>query len=218
VKVLQQSPRWVAIDKPPGIAVVPMREGDPLNCLKAQVEAALGTRIWVVHRLDKDTSGVVLFALDAEAHRALSMAFERGQVKKRYLALVEGRLERAQTIDAAIAAGRKGRMRVARPTEQGKPSQTRLRALQVFAAATLVEAEPLTGRTHQIRVHLAHAGHPLLADPLYGKKPPITVNGVTLERMPLHAAKLEVEFDGQALSLESPQPDDFAAVLRALAG
>jgi RluA family pseudouridine synthase len=216
LRTLAVTPRYAAVDKPPGVAVVPTRTGAPEDCLKAHVQKELGGTIWVVHRLDKDTSGVVLFARDAEAHRALSMAFERGQVKKRYLALVEGRLEKAQTIDAPIAAGRKGRMRVAREGEQGKPSQTRVRALQLFAQASLVEAEPLTGRTHQIRVHLRHVGHPLLADPLYGKAPPVKVGTVEVTRTPLHAAWLEVALDGETLKFECPPPADFTAVVNAL--
>jgi RluA family pseudouridine synthase len=218
LRVLAVTPRIAAIDKAPGIAVVPTRDGAPEDCLKARVQAQLGGTIWVVHRLDRDTSGVVLFARDAPAHRALSLAFERGEAKKRYLALVEGRLERALTIDAPISAGRKGKMRVSRQGEQGKASQTRFRALEVFAAATLVEAEPLTGRTHHIRVHLAHAGHPLLTDPLYGKPPPVQVGSFTLERMPLHAARLEIAFEGKPLVIESPQPADFAAAVAALRG
>jgi RluA family pseudouridine synthase len=216
LKTIAVTPRYAAVDKPPGVAVVPTRTGSPDDCLKAQLEKELGGKIWVVHRLDKDTSGVVLFARDAQVHRALSMAFERGQAKKRYLALVEGRVEQAQLIDAPIAAGRKGRMRVARAGEQGKPSQTRVRALQVFADASLVEAEPLTGRTHQIRVHLAHAGHPLLVDPLYGNKPPLKVGAVELTRTPLHAARLEIALDGEALKFECAPPDDFNAVVAAL--
>jgi RluA family pseudouridine synthase len=214
--ILAQTESWVAVDKPPGIAVVPTRTGAPEDCLKAQLEQQLEKKIWVVHRLDKDTSGVVLFALDAPTHRTLSMAFEHGKARKRYLALVEGRLERAQTIDAPIAAGRKGKMRIAREGEQGKASQTKVRALQLFAAASLVEAEPLTGRTHQIRVHLAHLGHPLLVDPLYGKKPPVRLGDVELTRLPLHAARLEIDLEGKPLVFESPQPADFVAALRAL--
>lgn len=216
LRTLAVTPRYAAVDKPPGVAVVPTRTGSADDCLKAHVEKELGGRIWVVHRLDKDTSGVVLFAREAEAHRALSMAFERGQAHKRYLALVEGRMERAQTIDAPIAAGRKGRMRIARAGEQGKPSQTRVRALQLFADASLVEAEPLTGRTHQIRVHLAHAGHPLLVDPLYGKEPPVKLGAVEVARTPLHAARLEIALDGEALKFECEPPADFAAIVAAL--
>lgn len=210
--LLARTPRYVAVDKPPGVAVIPTRTGAREDCLKAQLEAQLGARLWVVHRLDKDTSGAVLFALDAEAHRALSLAFEHGRAKKRYLALVEGRLESPQTVDAPLAVGRKGRMRVARPGESGKPSQTRVRALELFAGASLVEAEPLTGRTHQIRVHLAHLGHPLLVDPLYGKAP----SAYGLSRTPLHAARLEVPFEGAELKVESLLPRDFEGALEAL--
>lgn len=206
----------VAVDKPPGVTVIPARGEDPARCLRAQLEGELGQKVWVVHRLDRDTSGVVVFATDAKAHRALSMAFERGQVRKRYHALVQGRLAQALTVDAPIASGRKGKMRVARPGEEGKAASTRFRALELFADATLVEAEPKTGRTHQLRVHLAHAGHPLLVDPLYGAPGPWHLGAATLARTPLHAAWLELPQDCGGLTLESPVPQDFAAALAAL--
>jgi len=203
VKVLLRGDGFIAVDKPPGLNVIPGREGG--ENLKAQLEAELGQRLWVVHRLDRDTSGVLLFALNAQLHRTLSMAFEHGEVHKRYLALVEGRLEAERLLDWPIAAGRKGRMKVA---EGGKPSQTRVRPLEALRGATLVEAEPLTGRTHQIRVHLAHAGHPLLFDPKYRH----TEQSALIARTPLHAARLQWE----DVVVESPLPDDIRAAVTAL--
>src|SRR5262249_9052012 len=153
----------------------------------------------VVHRLDRDTSGVLLFALSAAAHRALSMAFESGRVEKNYLALVRGQLHSPLEIDFPLAAARRGRTRRARPEEGGKPRVTRIRPLEQFETATLVEAQPLTGRAHQIRVHLLEAGHPLLVDPQYRQPSSLLASDlgsasgdVVLDRTPLHAQRLRI--------------------------
>lgn len=226
VRILFEGAGLLVVDKPAGMLVIPGRgEGGP--SLRELLEAKRGRKVFVVHRLDRDTSGVLVFALDAERHRALSMAFEAGQVHKRYLALVEGRVEAPQLIDAALAPARKSRMRVARPGEEGKDSRTRVRPVETFARASLVEAEPLTGRTHQIRVHLLHVGHPLLFDHQYGRDTPLTEKDLggageaaVLSRTPLHAARIEwPALPGvEARTVEAPLPEDMAraaALLRA---
>jgi RluA family pseudouridine synthase len=223
LRVLHEGAGLLVVAKPAGMLVIPGREGG--SSLREQLEEQRGSKVFVVHRLDRDTSGVLVFALDAERHRVLSQAFESGQVKKRYRALVEGRVEVPQLVDAALTPGRKGRMRVARPGEQGKPSRTRVRPVETFARASLVEAEPLTGRTHQIRVHLLHMGHPLLVDHQYGRAEPLTErelggNGdaVVLARTPLHAARLEwPSLPGvEAQAFEVPLPEDMAQALELL--
>jgi tRNA pseudouridine32 synthase/23S rRNA pseudouridine746 synthase/23S rRNA pseudouridine955/2504/2580 synthase len=210
----------VVVDKPAGAPVIPGREGETGESVRARLEAQLGRRVFVVHRLDRDTSGALVFALTAPAHRALSMAFEEGRVRKRYLALVAGALEGERTVEAPLVPARRGRMRVARPGEEGKPSTTRVRPLEALPGgeATLVEAEPLTGRTHQIRVHLLSLGHPLLVDHQYGR--PEAWGGGLLARTPLHAARLEVPaLEGlPPLSVEAPLPADMAAALTRLRG
>ncbi len=219
-QILAERPGFVAIDKPAGIPVIPGRDGDP-DCVRTRLEAQLKRPVWVVHRLDRDTSGVLLFALDADTHRALSMKFESSQVAKRYLALVEGRVEAPVLIDRPLTEARKSRMRVAREGEAGKPSQTLIKPRTIFARQTLVEAEPVTGRTHQIRVHLQAIGHPLLFDHQYGRKTPLTHadlggvgDGVVLARTPLHAEQLKLD----GFTLEAPLPDDLAAALALLSG
>jgi RluA family pseudouridine synthase len=221
LRVLHEGAGLLVVAKPAGVLVIPGR-GEGGASLREQLEEQLGRKVFVVHRLDRDTSGVLVFALDAERHRALSQAFESGQVKKRYRALVEGRVEAPQLVDAALVPGRKGRMRVARPGEQGKPSRTRVRPVETFSRATLVEAEPLTGRTHQIRVHLLQLGHPLLVDHQYGRAEPLTekeLGGeggtVVLARTPLHAARLEwPALPGvEARAFEAPLPEDMARAL-----
>jgi tRNA pseudouridine32 synthase/23S rRNA pseudouridine746 synthase/23S rRNA pseudouridine955/2504/2580 synthase len=148
-------------------------------------------------------------------------------VRKRYLALVEGRVEAPRLVDAALVPARKGRMRVARPGESGKPSRTRVRPVETFAQSSLVEAEPLTGRTHQIRVHLLEMGHPLLVDHQYGRAEPLSEkelggagDAVVLARTPLHAARLEwPALPGvEPRTIEAPLPDDMARALALLRG
>jgi len=218
--LLLEQPGFVAVDKPAGVPVIPGRDG-AADCVRTRLEQQLGRPVWVVHRLDRDTSGVLLFALDAATHRTLSMAFEGGQVAKRYLALVEGRLEAPVLIDRPLVEARKSRMRIAREGEEGKSAQTLIKPRTVFAAATLVEAEPITGRTHQIRVHLQSIGHPLLFDHQYGRKTPLTQtdlggsgDSVVLARTPLHAERLKYE----GLTIQAPISADLAAALALLSG
>jgi len=218
VKVLFEGNGFVAIDKPAGLPVIPGRDGGA-DCVRTRVEARLSRPVWVVHRLDRDTSGVMLFALDADTHRRLSMAFEAGTVGKRYVALVDGRLEEWVSIEAALVEARKSRMRVAREGEVGKAAQTIVTPRTIFSKATLVECEPLTGRTHQIRVHLLSVGHPLLFDHQYGRKTPLTAadlggtsDAVVLARTPLHAERLVIE----GVTIEAPLPEDLRAALEFL--
>jgi RluA family pseudouridine synthase len=225
VRVLLEGAGLLVVDKPAGVLVIPGRSEEAGPSLREQLEAELRRKVFVVHRLDRDTSGALVFALDAAVHRALSMAFEEGRVRKRYLALVEGRLEAPQRVDLALAAGRKGRMRPARPGEEGKPSVTEVRPVERFAGASLVEAEPLTGRTHQIRVHLTSIGHPLLVDHQYGRETALTAKDLggdgaqpVLSRTPLHAARLEwPELQGVAAGVvEAPLPEDISRTIALL--
>ena len=227
VRVLLEEAGLLAVDKPAGMLVIPGRGEGSGPSLREVLEERLGRKVYVVHRLDRDTSGVLVFALEPETHRTLSMAFESGRVRKRYLALVEGRVEAPRVVDAALVPARKGRMRLTRPGEEGKPSRTRVRPVETFAAASLVEAEPLTGRTHQIRVHLLSEGHPLLVDHQYGRAEPLKAKdlggegeAVVLARTPLHAARLEwPALPGvEARTLEAPLEGDMARALELLRG
>lgn len=212
--VLETRGGLVAVAKPPGLLVIPGRDPDDRVCARDLLERQLGTKIWVCHRIDRDTSGVLLFATDAEAHRAASMAFEHGEAKKKYLALVEGVVAGPLDIDLPLAEGRKGKMRVAFPGEEGKPARTLVTPIETFAHASLVECEPLTGRQHQIRVHLKAKGHPLLFDHQYGRKEPLPVGDVVLSRTPLHAASLEIASLG--LKVTAPLPEDLRRVVERL--
>jgi len=223
VRVLFRSGGLIAVNKPAGVLVVPGRRDTA--CLCQQLQESMGQPVWVVHRLDRDTSGVLLFALDAASHRAASLAFEAGEVRKTYLALVSPPLETPRVVDAALVPARRGRMRLAREGEAGKPARTRLRPLERYSQAALVEAEPLTGRTHQIRLHLQAAGSPLLVDPQYGRPTPVreaalagTGEAVVLARTPLHAARLVLPAGGglPAMDVEAPLPDDMQRALALL--
>jgi tRNA pseudouridine32 synthase/23S rRNA pseudouridine746 synthase len=226
VSVLYEDESVLAVDKPAGRLVIPGRGGDETS-LREELEARFG-RLWVVHRLDRGTSGVLLFARTAEAHRVANLAFDRGEPRKRYLALVAGTPPPERRIDLAIAPARRGRMRPARPSDaRGKSAVTVVRLLEAFGARpwaggalALVEALPETGRTHQIRVHLAAEGFPLAVDPDYGEEVPLRGPGgeILLARTPLHAARLELRHPGRAgkLVLEAPLPADMAAALEAL--
>ncbi len=223
VPILWSGSGLLAVDKPAGIPVVPGRRPERGPSLREVLEGQLGRKVWVVHRLDRDTTGVLLFALDAGSHRAASQAFEQGRAQKRYLALVSPPLASARTVDLALVPARRSRMRPVRPGEQGKPAVTELRPVETLGEVQLVEAVPLTGRTHQIRIHLRAAGAPLLVDPHYGRSEPFTgaglgLDSVSLSRTPLHASRvfLELSTDLPRVEVSAPLPEDMATVLEAL--
>jgi tRNA pseudouridine32 synthase/23S rRNA pseudouridine746 synthase len=226
IAVLHEDAALLVVDKPAGRLVIPGRDGAEPS-LRAELEARHGP-LWVVHRLDRGTSGVLVFARTAAAHRALNLQFERGEPRKTYLALVAGLPPAELLVEVPIAAARKGRMRAAEPGDpRGKPAATAFRLVEAFparggrGALALVEARPATGRTHQIRVHLRAAGHPLAFDPDYGEAVPLldAAGAVVLARTPLHAARLELTHpDGGPLSLAAGLPADLAAALAALRG
>lgn len=207
-----------AVDKPPGVPAQPTLSSDRGH-LPDLASRLLGGPILPVHRLDRETSGVVLLARTREAAAALSAAFRRGEPRKTYLALCarapappEGR------IDAPLGPDprRPGRRAVA---AGGEPAATSYRTLRVGPGGeALVQALPETGRTHQIRVHLSHLGAPILGDALYGG--PRRVLELSIPRMLLHASRIELAHPatGQPLAIEAPLPDDFLAAERALLG
>ncbi len=219
LEILLADEHLAAVAKPPGRIVVPGR-GAPERTVREEAEETLGP-LWVVHRLDRGTSGVLLFARSAGVHRSLCALFEAHRVSKRYLALVRGAVAGDLRIDVPVGPGRKGRMRAGEDLPGARPSTTFVRPVISFGAlATLVEAFPASGRTHQVRVHLAHAGHALVVDPAYGEPGPWRVPGgaATLDRTPLHAASLEFlhPVSGVAVRAEAPLPADLQAVLAEL--
>ncbi|HYN02723.1 MAG TPA: RluA family pseudouridine synthase [Vicinamibacteria bacterium] len=211
----------VAVQKPSGEPVIPAREGSAQDCVQRRLERQLGRRLWVVHRIDKDASGVVVFALNAEAHRALSLAFEHRQVSKTYAAFVAGSIEPPQgRLDVPLHPARKGKTRPARPGEPGaQPAETEYATRNRWTLAadfvSLLEAHPHTGRHHQIRVHLRAAGVPILFDPLYARGlTPEALAGAPCTRLALHARRIDLPAprgEGR-LVIEAPLAPDLAAL------
>jgi len=209
------------IDKPAGLTVHPAaghRRHTLVNALLAHLESLPDStdplRPGLVHRLDKDTSGLLLVAKTHLAHRELVEQFRSRTVKKVYLVLVKGRLEPAEgVIEAPVGRDPAHRQRMAVvPPSRGRLARTGYRVARYLPHHTLLEVIPETGRTHQIRVHLAAIGHPVEGDATYG--PPSSV----LSRQFLHAARLSFRHpeSSRELTFESPLPPDLAAALEAL--
>lgn len=194
----------VVVDKPSGLLAVPGRGEHKQDCASARAQARFPDAL-IVHRLDQSTSGLIVFARGEAMQRALSEAFAARLVDKRYEAVVDGLVERdAFEIDLPLIADWPNRPRQMIDFERGKPSLTRVRVLHrdVDAGTTRVELEPVTGRSHQLRVHLLAAGHPILGDALYA--PPSVL--ARAPRLLLHARDLHLPavLDAPALSLYSP--------------
>lgn len=185
MRVLHADDRLVVIDKPAGLLSVPGRS-EP-DCASARVQA-LHPDALVVHRLDQATSGLLLFARGLQAQRELSADFAERRVGKVYVAVVAGRLDGEGLIDLPLAADWPNRPRQQVDLARGKPSQTRWRALAHEGGHTRVALEPLTGRSHQLRVHLAHLGHAILGDTLYASADIAAAR----PRLLLHASELRV--------------------------
>lgn len=176
------------VDKPAGLLSVPGRGADKADCLVARVHADYPDAL-IVHRLDMETSGLMVLARDADSHRALSIQFQQRQVSKRYVAVVDGRLAaESGSIDLPLLTDWPNRPRQKVDFALGKPSLTHYRLLAYDAATNTsrVELEPETGRSHQLRVHLLSLGHPILGDALYAS-PPVQQKA---QRLLLHAEYL----------------------------
>lgn len=217
IEVLYEDADLIAIAKPAGIAVIPARGEPPEESLQHRLAAARGERLWIVHRIDRDTSGVVVFARTAEAHRALSIAFEERRVAKAYVAFAAGALDGIARIDAPLKEARRGKAQPAAPGEPGaKAAVTELAVERRWRhgadVVSRVRCRPVTGRHHQIRVHLRSVEAPIVHDPLYGKR---TLRGPLAEapcpRLALHAAELTVP---GPRTFAAPLPDDLTALER----
>ncbi len=211
--VLFKDENILVIDKPAGIPVLPDGWDEDAPYLVKMLEDTYG-KLWVVHRLDKITSGVMVFARDAESHRALNIQFDNHEVKKVYHAIVEGNPtweEKVAKHPLRVNVGHKHRTVVA--DRNGKPSETGFKILRCFQISTLVEAMPKTGRTHQVRVHAKALGHPLVGDVLYGA----SESGV-IARPALHARSLTFTHPDthERLTFEAEYPQDFATALKLL--
>lgn len=196
----------IVVVKPTGLLSVPGRGEQGQDCISALVQGAFSDAL-VVHRLDMATSGLMLFARGAAAQRALSIAFAAREVRKRYVAIVDGLVEHdTGEIDLPLMADWPNRPKQKWDREHGKPSLTRYRVLarDVVASTTRVELEPVTGRAHQLRVHLLNLGHPILGDALYAP-PEVQARA---DRLLLHASALRFAHpaSGETVAFESAAP------------
>lgn len=199
----------LVFDKPSGLLSVPGRGPDKQDCLSARVQARYADAL-IVHRLDMATSGLMVMARGAVAQRELGRSFAARAVKKRYIAVVAGRLEAPPeywgTIDLPIIVDWPNRPLRIVDHRHGKPSLTRWRVLKhdETGPGTRVELEPVTGRSHQLRVHLRELGHPILGDALYA---PPAVQALA-KRLLLHASSLSLvhPVTGETLAFERPAP------------
>lgn len=211
MKIIHVDEHILVINKPAGLPVLPDGWDKGVPYLVKMLEDEF-EKVWIVHRLDKVTSGVMVFARDAETHRALNLQFENREAEKFYHAILEGNPKWEEKIakhPLRANVGHKHRTMV--DPKNGKPSETRYKVIKRYQAGALVEAMPMTGRTHQIRVHAYALGHPLLGDPLYGASATDLI-----ARPALHARSLTIELNGKRNAFTAPYPDDFRAALESL--
>jgi 23S rRNA pseudouridine1911/1915/1917 synthase len=231
IRLLHQDPDFVVIDKPAGLVVhagAGVRSGTLVNALLyrlGQLEGGESGRPGIVHRLDKGTSGVMVAARNERSHRALAEQFKSRQVRKEYLALVHGNPRRPEdTIRAPVGRDPRHRTRMSVRPRRSREAVTHYRVERQYGPFSLLRVRIETGRTHQIRVHLAHVGHPVVGDSTYGgqraRALPATLarRVVALDRVFLHAWRLEFRhpLSGESLRFESPLPEKLRAFLDAL--
>ncbi len=224
--VLHEDDDLLVINKPPGMIVHPagrIVSGTLVNALLARCRDLSGVggelKPGIVHRLDKGTSGCIVVAKNDAAHRAISAQFARREVEKEYLAIVHGAPPGGRgVVDAPIARHPVERKRMAVRKDRGRESATSYETVERFAGFSLAALRLRTGRTHQIRVHMAHLGCAVLGDALYGRRKPAEAAGIRAARPMLHAWRIGFVHPagGATLRVEAPIPPDFAAVLEAL--
>jgi 23S rRNA pseudouridine955/2504/2580 synthase/23S rRNA pseudouridine1911/1915/1917 synthase len=230
LEIIAENDHFIVINKPPGLLSIPDREGKEIS-LKELLQQKYG-QIFTVHRLDRETSGIIVFAKDPETHKFLSQAFEERTVEKYYVGIVNGTLpEKQKTIDAAIRENmvKRGVMLI---HKNGKPAVTDYEVLEEFGKFSFVQFRIHTGRTHQIRVHMQYVGHPLVCDELYGDGIPVKISSFKrnyklskneeeekpiLARTGLHAQRLHfTDMQGNEYDLTAEMPKDMRALLQQL--
>jgi 23S rRNA pseudouridine955/2504/2580 synthase/23S rRNA pseudouridine1911/1915/1917 synthase len=238
LEILYEDDNLIVVNKPAGVLVTPDRwdHGIPTlqDMLREYLRRNQGTQhpnLRVIHRLDKDTSGVIVLAKNVKAQSNLSKQFETGEVSKTYYAIVKGQIPQSEGIinySLSEASHPPGTMTV---NPKGKKSITLFNVLERFDGFSLVEAKPLTGRTHQVRVHLKAFGFPLAIDPLYSDAGPVYLSQFkknykskdeeekpVINRLPLHAFRLSFRepTEGKTIVVEAPLPKDFSRMLKML--
>ena len=229
--ILFEDDSIVVVSKPAGMLTIPDRFDKDFPNVRTYL-IQLYQEIFTVHRLDRDTSGVLVFAKHAEAHKLLSMQFEHQQVQKTYMAIVRGIVSKDdQEIDIPLIPDTRKRG-LMRPSARGKESFTTIHVVQRFRMATLLECQPRTGRLHQIRVHLSAIGYPLLVDPDYGSSSEFKLSTIKkkynvgkdqeerplLIRTPLHSSKLEIThpITLERMTFTAELPKDMSATINVL--
>jgi len=229
-EIIFENNDFVAINKPAGLLSIPDREGKEVS-LKNILKEKYGS-IFTVHRLDRDTSGVIVFAKNEGAHKFLSKAFEERSVEKFYLGIVSGTLmEKKGSIDAPIME-HPAKYSVMVINRKGKQSLTDYEVLEDFNLYSLLQFQIHTGRTHQIRIHMQHIGHPVVCDETYGDGKPVLISSFKkkyklsksedeekpiLNRLGLHSQRLHfIDEAGNDHNLEAPLPKDMRALLQQL--
>lgn len=229
--IILETGDFLAVNKSSGVLSIPDRHDTHPDSLFTLLKKTYPD-IFVVHRLDRLTSGIILFAKNAAAHKHLSTLFETRKIRKTYVGIVVGKMsESSGVIDAPLSENpfRKGEMKV---FSRGKPAVTEFELSQAFNSYSVVKFMPLTGRTHQIRVHSKYINHPLACDPVYGDGKPVLLSSFKkkfklgkdvleerplLDRLALHAFSLSFKgIDGKDYFIEAPLPKDMNAVVQQL--
>jgi 23S rRNA pseudouridine955/2504/2580 synthase/23S rRNA pseudouridine1911/1915/1917 synthase len=231
LSIIFENDDFIAINKEAGMLTIPDRHDDTQLSLYKILTRKYG-KIFIVHRLDKDTSGLILFAKNEKAHKYLSQLFEHRKIEKKYLGIVNGSMPANQgAINEPIAEHpvRKGTM-ILNP--KGKPSLTNYRVIEDYGIYSLVEFEIQTGRTHQIRLHTNSLGHSIICDPVYGSDKPILLSSFKkkyrlshgdleerpiISRLGLHSHRLHFKnYDNVDFLMDAPLPKDMKALLQQL--
>lgn len=229
-QVIFENDFFVAVNKPAGLLSIPDRGGMEVS-LKQMLRERYG-EIYTIHRLDKGTSGIIVFAKDEATHAALSQQFEGRTVEKYYLGLVTGKpMHHQGTVDVPISE-HPGKVTKMMTHAKGKPSVTDYELLESFRAYSWMRFRIHTGRTHQIRVHMQYLGNPIACDELYGKGEPLLLSAIKgkkfklandvleerpiLSRLALHSHRLRFTLNGEQFDLEADLPKDLKATLQQL--
>ncbi|HEX5804706.1 MAG TPA: pseudouridine synthase [Azospira sp.] len=207
LSLLHLSAQLIVVDKPSGLLSVPGRDAGKEDCLSRRVQAEFPDAL-IVHRLDMGTSGIVVMGRGAAAQRKLSILFQERRVHKRYQALVDGHWTAAASGEIGLPIGVDGPRHPKQKVDHatGRPCQTRYRLLDIDAARAVsrIELEPITGRSHQLRVHMEAMGHPILGDDFYGTP----ASCAKADRLMLHACRIELDHPetGAPLRIDCPPP------------
>lgn len=230
IEIIYEDERIIAINKPAGYLTLPDRYDFSAPSLVRYLES-IYEQIFVVHRIDKETSGLIIFAKDAESHKFLNEQFMEHSLQKIYHAVVRGSFNKDELeVDIPIMANPSGKAMMI-PSARGKSALTIFRPIEKFRLATLLECDLITGRQHQIRVHCSTIGYPLLVDSLYSGVNDFYLSSIKrkfnlqkdesenpiIERLTLHSYSLKFEHpDGQELKLNAEYPKDFSILLKTL--